>query len=77
MNLEENNSSRVIPATEPARVGKVKNFTGIDDPYEPPPRPGLHLDSAARPAGENAELVPAYLVERGFLLPYPAQEWRP
>ncbi|MGZ4689434.1 MAG: adenylyl-sulfate kinase [Acidimicrobiia bacterium] len=26
-----------------ARAGELKHFTGIDDPYEPPPNPDLHL----------------------------------
>jgi adenylylsulfate kinase len=29
-----------------ARAGKIKNFTGIDDPYEPPLQPELILDSS-------------------------------
>ena len=28
-----------------ARAGQLKNFTGIDDPYEPPLRPELTLDA--------------------------------
>ena len=28
-----------------ARRGEIKNFTGIDDPYEPPERPELALDT--------------------------------
>ena len=28
-----------------ARRGEIKNFTGIDDPYEPPERPELSLDT--------------------------------
>ena len=27
-----------------ARAGEIKGFTGIDDPYEPPEHPDLHLD---------------------------------
>jgi adenylylsulfate kinase len=30
-----------------ARAGELKNFTGINDPYEPPENPELHLDAAA------------------------------
>ena len=50
-----------------ARAGLIKNFTGIDDPYEPPARPELHLDSAARTAEENARLVLAHLAAEGFI----------
>jgi len=27
-----------------ARMGQLKNFTGIDSPYEPPEQPEIHLD---------------------------------
>ncbi|HEU5305660.1 MAG TPA: adenylyl-sulfate kinase, partial [Gemmatimonadales bacterium] len=30
-----------------ARRGEIKNFTGIDDPYEPPEHPELTLDTRA------------------------------
>jgi len=30
-----------------ARRGEIPNFTGIDDPYEPPERPELTLDTSA------------------------------
>ena len=30
-----------------ARRGEIKNFTGIDDPYEPPENPELTLDTPA------------------------------
>jgi adenylylsulfate kinase len=30
-----------------ARRGEIKNFTGIDDPYEPPEHPELTLDTQA------------------------------
>src|SRR6266516_6417265 len=30
-----------------ARRGEIRNFTGIDDPYEPPERPELTLDTSA------------------------------
>ena len=29
-----------------ARAGEIKNFTGIDDPYEPPQSPELTLDTS-------------------------------
>ncbi len=32
-----------------ARAGELKNFTGIDDPYEPPPHPDLRLVSGPTP----------------------------
>jgi adenylylsulfate kinase len=45
-----------------ARAGKIKGFTGIDDPHEPPQNPELHLDAAGRSPDALAEVVVAYLV---------------
>jgi sulfate adenylyltransferase len=50
-----------------AREGKLKNFTGVDDPYEPPARPELRLDTVARTAEQNAALVLAHLAAEGFV----------
>ncbi len=37
-----------------ARAGEIRQFTGIDDPYEPPLDPELRLDGSA---GHSAELL--------------------
>lgn len=50
-----------------ARRGELKNFTGIDDPYEPPIQPELELETTSNSAEENARLIIGYLVDRGFL----------
>ena len=50
-----------------ARRGELKNFTGIDDPYEPPVQPELELETTFNSAEENARLIVAYLADRGFL----------
>lgn len=50
-----------------ARRGELKNFTGIDDPYEPPVQAELELETVGNSAEENARLIVAYLTERGFL----------
>ena len=52
-----------------AREGKVKGFTGIDDPYEPPHNPEITLDTVNCSAEENAERIVSYLIERGFIRP--------
>ena len=51
-----------------ARRGEIKNFTGIDDPYEAPVSPELELDTLANTAEENARLIVAYLKEHQFLV---------
>jgi sulfate adenylyltransferase len=52
-----------------AREGKIKNFTGIDDPYEAPLNPEIVIETVEQTAEENAERIIAYLVEQGFLRP--------
>src|ERR1043166_5076252 len=52
-----------------AREGKIKNFTGIDDPYEAPHNAELVIDTVNRTAEDNAELIVAHLVEQGFIVP--------
>lgn len=47
-----------------ARAGELKGMTGIDDPYEPPLKPELHLASGTRPAEELADEVVAFLLAR-------------
>ena len=50
-----------------ARRGEIKGFTGIDDPYEPPRRAEITLDTVSHTAEENARLILDYLVEQGFV----------
>jgi sulfate adenylyltransferase len=50
-----------------ARRGELKQFTGIDDPYELPLQPELRLDTVAQTAEENARLILDYLVQQGFV----------
>ena len=40
-----------------ARAGALRNFTGLDSPYEAPERPELRLDTVAEPAEVLAERV--------------------
>jgi len=51
-----------------ARAGKIKNFTGISDPYEPPPNPEVvvHSDGTESP-GQSAAKVIRVLEEKGYL----------
>ncbi len=50
-----------------ARRGEVKNFTGIDDPYEPPQHPEVRLETINRPPEENARLILEYLIDHRFV----------
>jgi len=40
-----------------ARRGEIKNFTGIDDPYEPPEHPELTIDTRALSVDESVARV--------------------
>jgi len=50
-----------------ARAGELKGFTGIDDPYEPPLQPEIHLDAANHSPEELADVVINYLREKGII----------
>ncbi len=54
-----------------ARRGELVGFTGIDDPYEPPLQPELHLKTATCDAATCARQIVQALEQRGFLLPRP------
>jgi adenylylsulfate kinase len=47
--------------------GKIKNFTGISDPYEAPETPELHLRSATNSADALAQQVIDYLSKHGVI----------
>jgi bifunctional enzyme CysN/CysC len=50
-----------------ARAGQLKNFTGIDSPYEPPETPELRVDTVSMTAEQAADAILALLQERGHL----------
>jgi bifunctional enzyme CysN/CysC len=50
-----------------ARRGEIKNFTGIDSPYEPPETPEITLDTSQLSAEEAANAVIAKLIEFGVI----------
>jgi bifunctional enzyme CysN/CysC len=52
-----------------ARKGELKNFTGIDSPYEPPEEPELRIASATAPPADSARLIIDLLDESGRLSP--------
>jgi bifunctional enzyme CysN/CysC len=53
-----------------ARRGELKNFTGIDSPYEPPEHPEIRIDTSKNVPEEAAEAVLEYLRNAGVLDPY-------
>ncbi|MEO1473400.1 MAG: sulfate adenylyltransferase subunit CysN [Pseudomonadota bacterium] len=50
-----------------ARAGEIKNFTGIDSPYEPPLDPEISINTVESTPEEAAEAILDWLAERGFL----------
>ncbi len=49
-----------------ARLGELKNFTGIDSPYEEPQNPEIIVDTEKSSAEECAEQIISYLIEKGY-----------
>jgi len=47
-----------------ARAGELKNFTGIDSPYEAPEQPEIRIDTTAMSAEAAADLIVDELVKR-------------
>lgn len=50
-----------------ARAGEIKNFTGIDDPYQSPENPEVHLHSDKQTLNEEVEVILAELRDRGII----------
>ncbi len=50
-----------------ARQGLLKQFTGIDDPYEIPTEPEINIDTSKIKVSEAAENIVNYLQTKGYL----------
>ena len=50
-----------------ARAGNLKNFTGIDSPYEAPENPEIEINTAEMSVEDAAERVINGLIERGII----------
>ena len=51
-----------------ARAGEIKNFTGIDDPYEAPVDPEIHLKTDEMTIEHEVEIILDHLHTNGFIL---------
>jgi len=49
------------------RAGEIKNFTGIDDPYEAPDHPELHLVSDKMGLSDEVKIIIKYLEDHNLL----------
>lgn len=50
-----------------ARAGEIKNFTGIDDPYEAPENAEIHLHTDQMSLQEEVDLLLKYLTQHNIL----------
>ena len=50
-----------------ARAGEIKDFTGIDAPYEEPLNPELVIDTSKHSLEESSRMVLDYLGEKGII----------
>ena len=50
-----------------ARRGELKNFTGIDSPYEAPETPEIYVDTQKNTPEQSAEAIVEYLERNGLL----------
>ena len=51
-----------------ARNGEIKNFTGIDDPYEAPTNPEIHLISDEMSLDDEIKTVLNYLLKHNVII---------
>ena len=59
--LEEAERRDVKGLYKKARAGALKNFTGIDSPYEAPENPDIRVDTTTMTAAQAAERITAWL----------------
>ncbi len=50
-----------------ARAGEIKNFTGIDSPYEAPENPSITVDMTTSSAEDAAQQIVSYMLNQGYL----------
>jgi adenylylsulfate kinase len=50
-----------------AKKGEIKNFTGIDSPYEKPLQPEIHLNNDQSNIDENLDIMITYLKEHHYI----------
>jgi adenylylsulfate kinase len=52
-----------------ARAGEIRNFTGIDDPYEAPVSPEIHLKTDEMTLEQEVSILLDHLQQHGFIRP--------
>ena len=51
-----------------ARVGEIKNYTGVDSPYEAPENPELIIDTDNQSLGESVSIILSFLELNGIIV---------
>ena len=49
-----------------ALKGEIKNFTGVDSPYETPEKADIHVKTVARAPEDLVDEIEAWLRDRGY-----------
>jgi adenylyl-sulfate kinase len=60
-----------------ALAGEIRNFTGIDDPYEPPLNPELVVETESEPPAASAGRILAKLEQMCLVEPAPEPAYTP
>ena len=55
-----------------ALAGEIKNLTGVNDPYEPPERPALRVDTSKLSVEEATQKILAVLA---YSVPTRQKDW--
>ena len=50
-----------------ARAGEIKNFTGLDSPYEAPDHPEIVVNTIETTPDQAADIIIKYLENNGFI----------
>ncbi len=50
-----------------ARIGEIKNFTGISSPYETPEKAELTVNTDTQTLKKSVEKIMQMLIERGII----------
>ena len=50
-----------------ARAGEIKNFTGIDDPYEPPENAEIVVNTSKLTLEEEVDTIVEYLINNSYI----------
>ena len=62
--LEECERRDVKGLYKKARAGEIKNFTGIDAPYEPPTNPDIHIQTTQETVAEAVAKIVNFIKEK-------------